>query len=146
MNELRPVRWYSPRIPTYWFCFAIAFGLIALVPLWPMRTRGGRRTRTILAAAYTVHNLPWRQTLVAHTAAATILAAAATIVLHCASTKDRVARTFGIRTLLAAMLVTALAAALLRHFAIHPVVLGCVLLPLVAYPAVCYVAIILRRT
>jgi hypothetical protein len=148
MNKLRPAPWYSPRIPTYWFCSAIAFGLIALIPVWTITTPNiPRPHRAILATAYLPpHRLPWRETLVAHTAAATIVAAAATIIIHCASTKDRVARTFGIKTLLAVMLAAALAAALLRHFAVHPLVLVCVLIPIIAHPIACYVAITLRGT
>jgi hypothetical protein len=138
----KPPSWFSQRIPTYWFCFALAFGIVALIPIWP--TLGG--TRVILASAYVAPvGSPWKAALIGHTLAATILAAVGTIVLHQRSRDHRVAPTFSIRTLLIQMAVCGVAAALLRHVAIDPVVLGCVLIPILVYPVVCFVAVKLRR-
>lgn len=142
-------RWnpLSPRIPTFWFCVIVAFCLLSLIPIWHRRVKAdhfGRSAdvRLIVANAYLPEsNLPWKETLVIHTVAATLLAAAATIALHLKTHNHRVSRTFGIRSILILTFVCGLAAAILRNVEVHPVVIGCALVPIVVYPFICFLAV-----
>jgi hypothetical protein len=145
-NSQPPATWYNPRISTYWFCFAIAFGLFALIPVWTISTPNTPEPqKVILATAYLApHRLPWRHTLVVHTMAATLAAAIGTIVLHRTYKNNQVVRTFTIRLLLVLTVLAALAAAVLRHFSIDPLVVGCALFPILVYPLACFLAIKLR--
>lgn len=139
------------RIPTYWFCFVLAFGLVGLIPVWRRNvlvSHAGRVAdlRLILVNAYLPDSrLPWKVSLVCHTLAATLLAAAGTIALHIKSRNHQVARTFGMRTILILMVLCGLAAAALRHIEVHPVVLGGALVPVLAYPVTCFLAVKLRK-
>src|SRR5258706_3268337 len=145
-------RWFqfSRRVPTFCLCFAVAFGVLALVRVWRRRVvvdHFGRvaDVRLIVANAYlTEQKLPWQETLVAHTVAATVLGAAATIVFHLKSRNHRVARTFGIKGILILTFLCGICAALLRHVEVHPLVLVCAMFPVVAYPITCFIAVKLR--
>jgi hypothetical protein len=140
----------SPRIPTFWFCVIVAFCLLSLIPIWHRRVKVdhfGRSAdvRLIVANAYLAKlNLPWKETLVIHTVAATLLGAATTIALHLKSRNHRVARTFGIKSILILTFVCGLAAAVLRNVEVHPLVIGCALVPIVVYPVTCFIAVKIR--
>jgi hypothetical protein len=142
-------RWnpLSPRIPTFWFCVTVAFCLLSMVPVWRRKVAvnhsgGVADMRLIVANAYLPEsNLPWKETLVIHTVAATLLGAAATIALHLKSRNHRVARTFGIKSILILTFVCGLAAAILRNVEVHSVVIGCALVPIVVYPFICFIAV-----
>lgn len=140
---------FGLRIPTFWFCFAVAFGLLSLIPVWHRRVVVDHQgtvadLRLIVANAYLGEKLPWQETLVVHTFAATLLGAAATIVLHLKSRNHRVARTFGIKSILILTFLCGLAAALFRHVEVHPLVLGCAIFPIIVYPITCFIAVKLR--
>lgn len=145
-------RWnpFSPSIPTFWFCVIVAFCLLSLVPIWRRKVKVdhfGRSAdvRLIVANAYLAEsNLPWQETLVIHTVAATLLGAAATIALHLKSRNHRVARTFGIKSILILTFVCGLAAAILRNVEVHPLIIGCALVPIVVYPVTCFIAVKIR--
>lgn len=145
-------RWnpLSPKIPTFWFCVIVAFCLLSLIPIWRRTVKvdhSGRSAdvRLILANAYLAQlNLPWKETLFIHTVAATLLGAAATIALHLKSRNHRVARTFGIKSILILTFACGLAAAILRNIEVHPLVIGCALVPIVAYPVTCFIAVKIR--
>ena len=135
------------KVPTYWFCFLVAFGLVALMPFWQLRI--GRRnvqSTIILANAYRgMWDLPWKPTLIGHIAVATTIASVVTVILHCRSAKHQVAHSFGLRTLMMLTVVCAFIAAGLRLVDVHPLVLGCAIVPIIAYPLTCLVAVKLRR-
>ena len=145
-------RWnpFSPRIPTFWFCVIVAFCLLSLVPIWRRKVAanhsgGVADVRLIVANAYLAElNLPWKETLVIHTVAATLLGAAATIALHLTSRNHRVARTFGIKSILILTFVCGLVAAVLRNVEVHLLVIGCALVPIVLYPVTCFIAVKIR--
>lgn len=89
-------------------------------------------------------DLPWKPTLIGHTVAATAIASVVTVTLHCRTAKHQVARSFGLRSLMMLTVVCAFVAAGLRLIDIHPLVLGCALVPIVAYPLTCLVALKFR--
>ena len=74
------------KVPTYWFCFTLSFGLLALAPVWYFRIgRWPEKSLHMLAVAYDHHafDANWRLWAFAgHIILATAIAAALTLAIH----------------------------------------------------------------
>jgi hypothetical protein len=119
------------RIPTYWFWFAIFFGIINF---------GGFvfGTECLLRGNYSTVSV-FNRILAIHTTAATALGVLATVTCHVRSkskgeAKHRVYTTYSTRGLLASMAIFAIAFGVLSWAKASPVVFVCVLIAAAGQP------------
>ncbi|QDU92791.1 hypothetical protein [Lignipirellula cremea] len=130
-----------PRVPTFWYCFVVVFGALLLFPWFvPVGPLSGK-SLTILATLYVLgdidESLRYHQTiLAAHVLIATLAACFWCYHLSKSINRHSYAKPYGLRHLLVYVTCLSVLFSLARFWDVPSFVLGCLLIPILAYPLV----------